>query len=798
MERQTLMIVDDSSLNRKMLIEILGDRYNYIEAENGRQAVKQLINDMTVDLILLDINMPEMNGFQVLEHMNKLHWINEIPVVVISADEANESLHQAYSLGITDYIRRPFDVFIVRRRVENTLKIHNEQKRLMNLVADQIYEREENNDLMVGILSHVVEFRNSESRMHIHNICIITELLLRQLVQKTDVYHLSEADIALIKTASAVHDIGKICIPEEILNKPGKLTKEEFALIKTHTTAGAKILERTIYGHDKPLFKYTLEICRWHHERWDGHGYPDGLRGEKIPISAQVVAIADVYDALTSERCYKKAFDHDTSISMIINGECGAFNPLLLECMLDIAPQLRTLSDASGSEHLGRLEIKRLANEILSNADGPRNDRMQRMIGYMQERIRFFSECSGGIQFDYDAITKIADVVNWDEPPKYRYSVKDAAKPECFERLKPEVFERIKEAMAATTREIPDFSMSILLDCGNEHHWCELKVRTLWSEFDKDHYIAAVGQLIDPQLSDKKYLQMPEPYSGSSDNISVIAEEMHRLEAVFDVVRLVDPNSFSVLELDKDGVLRRSGKRCAAFWNNGNGCANCISARAFAQKATLNKLEFTNTDAYFVVSKYICVNGTPCVLEMLSKMNEGRWIDSNGTRLIIDSSQGENVELFMDAVTGTYSRRYFEAYRAHLEGMECIAVIDVDGFKQVNDTFGHLAGDNVLRDIAAAIHATIRSTDILIRYGGDEFVLLFPKMDEKIFEKKRNDIKEAVNKIVLSEYPGLKLSVSIGGVCGVHPITEAIRQADILMYEDKEKTYAEASTPPEL
>ena len=294
MERQTLMIVDDSSLNRKMLIEILEDRYNYIEAENGRQAVKQLINDMTVDLILLDINMPEMNGFQVLEHMNKLHWINEIPVVVISADEANESLHQAYSLGITDYIRRPFDVFIVRRRVENTLKIHNEQKRLMNLVADQIYEREENNDLMVGILSHVVEFRNSESRMHIHNICIITELLLRQLVQKTDVYHLSEADIALIKTASAVHDIGKICIPEEILNKPGKLTKEEFALIKTHTTAGAKILERTIYGHDKPLFKYTLEICRWHHERWDGHGYPDGLRGEKIPISAQVVAIADV------------------------------------------------------------------------------------------------------------------------------------------------------------------------------------------------------------------------------------------------------------------------------------------------------------------------------------------------------------------------------------------------------------------------------------------------------------------------------------------------------------------------
>ena len=165
------------------------------------------------------------------------------------------------------------------------------------------------------------------------------------------------------------------------------------------------------------------------------------------------------------------------------------------------------------------------------------------------------------------------------------------------------------------------------------------RVRTLWSESDKDHYIAAVGQLVDPRLSEKKYLQMPEPHSGSSDNISVIAEEMRRLEAIFDVVRLVDPNSFSVLELDKEGALRHSGQRCAAFWNNGNSCANCISARAFAQKSTLNKLEFTNTNAYSVISKYIRVNGTPCVLEMLSKMNEGRWIDSNGTILIIDSSQ---------------------------------------------------------------------------------------------------------------------------------------------------------------
>lgn len=330
MERQTVLIVDDSELNRMMLMEILGEQYRYIEAQNGREAVRLMEKKLTVDLMLLDINMPEMNGFQVLEQMNRFRWIDEIPVIMISTDETNQAIQQAYAMGVTDYIRRPFDTFIVRHRVENTLKLYANQKRLMYLVSDQIREKEENSNLMVGILSHVVEFRNHEGGDHIRNIRSITELLLRQLVKKTKDYHLSEEDIALIKTASALHDIGKITIPEEILNKPGKLTSEEFAVMKTHAAAGAVILEQMTFGQEKPLFRYALEICRWHHERWDGHGYPDGLRGERIPIAAQVVALADVYNALTSERCYKKAFDHDTAIAMILGGECGAFNPLLL------------------------------------------------------------------------------------------------------------------------------------------------------------------------------------------------------------------------------------------------------------------------------------------------------------------------------------------------------------------------------------------------------------------------------------------------------------------------------------
>ena len=798
MERQTVLIVDDSELNRMMLMEILGEQYHYIEAQNGREAVRLMEKKLTVDLMLLDINMPEMNGFQVLEQMNRFRWIDEIPVIMISTDETNQAIQQAYAMGVTDYIRRPFDTFIVRHRVENTLKLYANQKRLMYLVSDQIREKEENSNLMVGILSHVVEFRNHEGGDHIRNIRSITELLLRRLVEKTKAYHLSEEDIALIKTASALHDIGKITIPEEILNKPGKLTSEEFAVMKTHAAAGAVILEQMTFGQEKPLFRYALEICRWHHERWDGHGYPDGLRGERIPIAAQVVALADVYNALTSERCYKKAFDHDTAIAMILGGECGAFNPLLLECLADVSPRLRITSHVPLDGDPYRLEVNRLSDELLARADPPRNDRVQRILESLQERIDFFASCSGGIQFEFDALSGLADITNWDEPPQYRHTVKNAAHPECFCRLSQKDFHRLQEAMAATTKETPEFSVSLLLPCGTEHHWCDLRVRTLWSDRQPEHYVGAVGQLVDPQLSVKKPLLLSAADVNTEDGTLALAAEMRRLRMVFDVVRLVDPTTNSVLELDEQGVLHPNGSHCAAFWDNGRSCANCISSRALAQKTTLNKLEFTNTDMYFVISKYLCLNGMPCVLEMLSKLSEGRWIDANGTRLLLDHSRAENMELFMDPLTNTYARRYFESYRSHLEGMEHVAIIDVDSFKQVNDAYGHQTGDTVLRDIVAAIHSCIRSTDTLIRYGGDEFLLLFPKMDEHIFVRKQNEIREAVRRIVIPEYPELHLSVSIGGVSGVHPLAEAIRQADYLMYENKEKYYTEGEhvTPP--
>lgn len=784
MERQTILIVDDAEMNRMMLSDMLGDQYDYVEAADGREALRILEKNVSIDLILLDINMPEMNGFEVLEEMNRYHWIEEVPVIMITAEESVESMEHAYSLGVTDYIPRPFNVYIVRRRVENTLNLYVNQKRLMRLVSDQIAEKEENNTLMVSILSNVVEIRNHESGDHIRNIRRITELLLHQLVQKTKAYHLSEEDIALIMTASSLHDIGKITIPEEILNKPGKLTKEEFEIMKTHSTAGAQILEQMKYGQDKPLYRYALEICRWHHERWDGHGYPDGLMGEEIPISAQIVAIADVYDALTSERCYKKAYDHTTAINMILNGECGAFNPLLLECLTETAPQIRIVTGVNGDAMPYRFELNRLSEEILAHADLPKNDRVQNLLATMQERIDFFASTSGGIQFEYDAVSRLADVTNWNEPPQYRHSVKNVTRVNDFRYLSQHDFKRLRDAMDATTKENPEFALSILFPVGNEYHWCDLRVRTLWSDFRPDHYIAAVGQLLDPQMKEEK--EFPSQGGPLDSTSPVVLQNIRCLQSVFDTVRLIDPTTYEVLDLDEAGVLRHSKQHCAAFWNNEGVCANCISARAYAQKSTLNKLEFTSTDMYFVVSKYLNLNGTPCVLELLSRLDEGRWIDANGTRLLLDRNHDGNMDLFLDPVTDTYSRRYYETYRAHLEGMESIAIIDANRFKQVNDSFGHPAGDAVLREIAHAIKDCIRKTDILIRYGGDEFLLLFPKMSEEILERKMQEISAAVENIRIADYPELRLSISIGGVTGVHPITEAIRQADLRMYAQKQ------------
>lgn len=349
--KQQILIVDDSEINREILKEILKEDYRILEAANGEECLEQLERSGTgISLVLLDIVMPEMDGFEVLAAMNQNHWIEDIPVIMISSEDSDSYIRRAYKMGVSDYISRPFDAKIVYQRVLNMIKLYAKQRRLIHLVTRQIYEKERNNRMMIGILSQIVEFRNGESGLHVIHINLITQLLLEQLVKKTGKYQLSWEDRLLIATASALHDIGKIGIDEKILNKPGKLTKEEFEIMKTHTLIGAQMLDNLDMYRNEKLLKLAHEICRWHHERYDGKGYPDGLVGEEIPISAQVVSLADVYDALVSERVYKKAFSHEKALEMIQNGECGTFNPLLLQCMTEAQDKLKTMMEVAEKE----------------------------------------------------------------------------------------------------------------------------------------------------------------------------------------------------------------------------------------------------------------------------------------------------------------------------------------------------------------------------------------------------------------------------------------------------------------
>ena len=336
-DKQKILIADDSEMNRMLLAEMLNEEFEIVEAENGQECLKKLQKyGKEISVVLLDIMMPVMDGFEVLTYMNKSRWIEDIPVIMISSEESVTYIRRAFEFGASDYIKRPFDGKVVYQRVFNTIKLYAKQRRLISIVSDQIHEKEKSNQMMVQLLSQIVEFRNGESGQHVLHIQTLTELLLDRLVQKTYKYELSSDECYLISTASAVHDIGKIAIDEKILNKPGKLTKEEFEIMKKHTLIGAEMIGKMEQFKEEPLMQTAYEICRWHHERYDGHGYPDGLKGDDIPIGAQIVALSDVYDALVSERVYKSAYTHEEAMKMILNGECGAFQPILLECLQDI------------------------------------------------------------------------------------------------------------------------------------------------------------------------------------------------------------------------------------------------------------------------------------------------------------------------------------------------------------------------------------------------------------------------------------------------------------------------------
>ena len=529
MEKQKILIVDDSEMNRALLADILEEQYDVVEAENGIEAISLLSRQRAdFSLLLLDIMMPEMDGFEVLAYINKYHWNDTFAVIMISADDSPANIKRAYDLGAFDYISRPFDSTIVKRRISNTMFLYARQQRLEKIIAEQFHEQEKNNKLMISILSHIVEFRNGESGLHILHVNTITKYLLKQLVRCTDQYPLSKADISLISTASALHDIGKIAISDTILNKPGRLTAEEFEVMKTHSMVGARMLSDLPFEQQEaPLVKVASEICRWHHERYDGNGYPDGLKGDEIPIAAQVVALADVYDALTSERCYKKAYSHKEALNMILEGQCGAFNPTLLLCLQEIADTLESeLTDNSSEQE---------------------------------------------------------------------------------------------------TKNIQDIR---------------------------------------------------------------------------------------------------------------------------------NKIDY---DRLFSYEKYTFLSRKQRHLQLL----------------------------YIDSLTSVYNRRYYDEHFQGSDNIQAMVVIDVDNFKHINDNYGHDVGDIVLQNIAQTVLSCVRKTDAVIRYGGDEFVIIFFSIPANIFEKKLERIRYSVDSLIIDGHPELHMTVSIGGVYGTGTAKGLFKAADSMMYQSK-------------
>lgn len=508
--RETILIVDDSAMNRMLLSDILADTYNIIEAEDGEQAIAILQQHASeISIVVLDMVMPKVDGFGVLEAMNENRWIQFLPVVSISTESSPEFVERAYSLGVTDFINRPFDELIVIRRVSNTIKLYAKQRKLTNMVANEIFEKERNGSLMITILSHIVEFRNGESGMHVMNIGTLTEILLNQISKKDDKYYLPYAERDLIVKASALHDIGKISIPEEVLNKPGKLTDEEFEAMKQHTVIGYQMLSDLGF-QDEPLVKVSREITRWHHERYDGRGYPDGLKGDEIPLSAQIVSLADVYDALTSERVYKPAFSHEKAIQMILNGECGAFNPLLLECLVEAQDAIRQGLAQPNRAFNSYEDLKSIAPAIQDAETLDVTEYALDQLENEREKNHFLTEISRQLQFDYNKSLDLLHIPVWaakrlGTPAQ----IKDPPHTEALANLiSHDLVELLSKAITETTPQDPLVRLDCTVTSNGEAYDCIIITKTVWSQEEEPILVGVIGKIMQNN-GDTTWLDAP-------------------------------------------------------------------------------------------------------------------------------------------------------------------------------------------------------------------------------------------------------------------------------------------------
>lgn len=786
-----ILIVDDSEMNRDMLSDMLSDDYDIVEAADGEEALsilKERVYD--IDLVLLDIIMPAVDGFGVLDVMKRYHWIDNTPVIMISSETSQSYIRKAFELGVTDYIIRPFDSFIIHKRVSNTLMLYRKQKKLLSALEEQVYENEKNNSMMINVLAHIVEFRNGESGMHVHHIKQLTSILLQNLIEKTDKYRLTENDILLISTASSLHDIGKISIDDKILNKPGRLTAEEFEVIKTHSIIGAEMLQDLHNTHNYPLFDKAYEICRWHHERYDGKGYPDGLSGEEIPISAQVTSLADVYDALTSNRCYKKAFSHEKAMEMILDGQCGAFNPVLLQCLKDCEKQiLAEFSDSIDTTQDDRLLIRATEELVENKISSDKIDFSAHLPIAARDRWNFFSDGSGEIQFEYDAILDVlrltkygAKVLGLQELTMHPRGLKQGY-------LGAQNIQTILDAMQSeASLEKPVVKIKKHISLNGPRRWYEIRIRTLWSNEENPKYTGILGRIID--INDSELAIVRPEYRISENDDAEIRQTISKLTQVFDVVRLVDITDNEIVRSgckpgNEEMINACRGDKCYAIWGKTQRCKNCVSSKAFEKRGQVSKLEFADDSIFQIISKYVEISGKPYVLEMIYKDNDGVLLGAYGKTDFMDNIVNYNRQLYHDALTGAYNRRYYEEQAKSMRYIDAVAMLDANNFKGINDHYGHAAGDCLLKAVCESIKECIRSSDIFIRLGGDEFVLLMSNIPEIVFYQKISEIKQKISEIKLPDYPDIKCAAAIGGVYGIQPIENALTEADRLMYLDK-------------
>ena len=802
--KQKILIADDSEMNRELLAAILEEEYDIIQVNDGVQAVDCLQRQAEeISLLLLDIVMPHMDGFEVLSYMNKEHWIDAIPVVIISSENSPIYIKRGYDLGATDFIGKPFDANMVLRRSANAILLGAKQRRMTSIVSNQIYEREKSSKLMLNILSHIVEFRNGESGLHVLHIQTITEMLLRQLVQKeNNRYALSKEQIRMITTASALHDIGKISIPDEILNKPGRLTAEEFAVIKGHSMAGANMLsELPLDQKEEPLVKTAYEICRWHHERYDGGGYPDGLKGEEIPVSAQVVALADVYDALTSERCYKDAYSHEKAIEMILAGQCGAFNPLMLECLLDISSSLKKKMGYKSKERYEQTDLSDIASRF-HDFEMDSSEKIVQQLEFERMRYNFLAEGSRNIVFTYtispplltfnQAGCKRSGITEPSFSPLQSGVLKDLVEEQSLKRL----IRKITQA----TRETPDVVSNLLLTDGKNpcHYRCQCRV--IWTDGAEKGYTGVVGKLTDitddymvmenvreeglKVLEKDRSAEFSSFYDrfkkcGFSTDGTEAWLLLQYLQISYDLVRYVDPITNKVIHIEKDGKMWESETACSDIWNCLEKCSNCISRLSMQTGKRMTKLEVAGEDPYQVVSMYVEIDRKPCCLEMASRIDGDFMPDGYSRDEILSSVRIHKEKVYIDPVTGVYNKRYYVEKLSKMDNAAALMFADIKNFKRINENFGHQAGDDVLRQVAGVLRDVAAGKGDVLRYSGDDFVTVFFKATEEELSEIQKEMCRRVEALRFPELPGVQLKLVTAGTSIPGRVEEMLEQVRI-------------------